>query len=146
MLNSKLSRFGITYDLTALDIGLDKTRVENYATWGNAGSIYTEKPGEGNVYWAATFSIPPLAKDAKLISKLELPHGKEYTILKDEECIEIPINFGALIQTNSEYAKSEHIQILEAELKINSETRDIVNGSQVTDLSKEYIFKINNYF
>ena len=41
---------------------------------GIAGSIYTEKPGEGNVYWAATFSIPPLAKDAKLISKLELPH------------------------------------------------------------------------
>lgn len=143
MLNSRLSRFGVTYDLTALDIGLDKARVENYATWGNAGSIYTEKPGEGNVYWAATFSIPPLAKDAKLISKLEVPYGYEYTILKDEETIEIPINFGALIQTNSEYAKSEHIQILESELKIDSVTVDIVNGSQVTKIDKEYILTVN---
>lgn len=143
MLNSKLSRFGVTYDLTALDIGLNKARLENYATWGNAGSIYTEKPGEGNVYWAATFSIPPLAKDAKLISKLELPHGNEYTILKDEEVIEIPINFGALIQTNSEYAKAEHIQILESELKINSVTVDIVNDSKTSEIGKEYILTLN---
>lgn len=143
MLNSKLSRFGITYDLTAKDIGLDKARVENYATWGNAGSIYTEKPGEGNVYWAATFSVPPLAKDAKLNSVLETNHGFEYTINKNQESIDIPILFGSEIFGVSEYASEDHIRIIEAELKINGISTDFVNAVQQLEINKEHILTIN---
>lgn len=143
MLNSKLSRFGVTYDLTAKDIGLDKARVENYATWGNAGSIYTEKPGEGNVYWAATFSVPPLAKDAKLNSILETEHGLEYTISMDQESIEIPILFGSQIIGVSEYASEDHIRIIESELKINGVSTDVVSDVQQLSVSKENILTIN---
>lgn len=143
MLNSKLSRLGVTYDLTAKDIGLDKAKVENYATWGNAGSIYTEKPGDGNVYWAATFSVPPLAKNAKLNSMLEFERGLEYTISMNQESVEIPILFGSQILDISEYASKDHIKIIESELKINGVTTDFVNGVQQLSVSKENILTVN---
>lgn len=143
MLTQKLSRFGVTYDITALDIGLDKARVENYATWGSAGSIYTEKPGTGNVYWVATFSIPPMAGDAKLNSILEFPHGTEYTIGKDEEFVEIPLQFGAYVDHLSAYAKEEHIKVIEAELEVNGSSQNVVSGSKVAKISKDGNIIIN---
>ncbi len=136
MLTQKLSRFGTTYDLTVLDIGLDKARLENYATWGSTGSVYTEKPGEGNVYWVATFSIPPMAGEAKLNSVLELPNGTEYTMSKDDEKIEIPLSFGAYIDGLSEYAKAEHIKVIESELKVNGVTYNTVSASETIRISK----------
>lgn len=143
MLTQKLSRFGVTYDLTALDIGLDKAKVENYATWGSAGSIYTEKPGEGNIYWAATFNVPPMASEAKLNSLLVFPNGTEYTISKDEESIEIPYVFGAQIDGLSEYARAEHIKIIESELKIDGIQCEILSDSEKTKISRNGSIVIN---
>ena len=143
MLTQKLSRFGVTYDLTALDIGLDKAKVENYATWGSAGSIYTEKPGEGNIYWAATFNVQPMAGNAKLESKLLLPNGNEYIISKDEECVEIPYIYGAEIVGLSEYAKPEHIKIIESELKINGIQSEILSATETIKISKNGNLIIN---
>ena len=147
MLTQKLSRFGVTYDITALDIGLNKARVENYATWRSDGTIYTEKPGEGNVYWVATFSVPPMAGNAILNSVLETPNGLEYTIAKDSTQIEIPIEFGAKVEGLSEYAKSEHVKILESELKINNTTKDRISASQTIEILKNNTLVIdkNNY-
>lgn len=143
MLTQKLSRFGVTYDLTALDIGLDKAKVENYATWGSAGSIYTEKPGEGNIYWAATFNVPPMASEAKLNSILNFPNGTEYTISKDEESIEIPYIFGAQIDGLSEYAKPEHIKIIESELKIDGIQHEVLSDSETIKISRNGSIIIN---
>lgn len=143
MLTQKLSRFGITYDLTALDIGLDKAKVENYATWGSAGSIYTEKPGEGNVYWAATFNVPAMAGNANLKSLLVLPNGNEYRIDKDEESIEIPYIFGAQIDGLSEYAKAEHIQIMESVFKVNGTQQEILSSHETIKMSKNGSLIIN---
>ena len=147
MLSQKLSRFGVTYDLTVADIGLDKVRLENYATWGSAGSVYTEKPGQGNVYWVATFSIPPMAGDARLNSILKLPNGTEYTISKDENEIEIPLSFGACIDGLSEYAKAEHIKVIESELKVNGVTSNAVSASETIRISKNgnLIIKKSDY-
>lgn len=143
MMNHNLSRFGIEYEINALNIGLDKARVENYATWGSAGSIYTEKPGEGNVYWVATFSVPPMAGSAELHSILETPLGKEYTIKKDSEYIEIPIEFGAYVDGLSEYAKPEHIKLIEAELKINGVSKNIASGTKKVKILKNGNILIN---
>lgn len=143
MLTQKLSRFGVTYDITALDIGLDKAKVENYATWGSAGSIYTEKPGEGNIYWVATFSVKPMAGEAKVHSVLDLPNGYQYTIPKDESTIEIPLQFGAYVDGLSEYAKAEHIKLIEAELSVNGISKNIVSGVQTTNIKKPDSLIIN---
>lgn len=143
MMNSKLSRFGKEYDLTVLDIGLNKTRVESYATWGSAGSVYTEKPGEGNIYWVATFSVPPMAADAKLNSVIELPNGNKYTVTKDEESIDISLIFGAYLEGLSEYAKSEHVKIIESELKVNGVNIDTISGSKKTRISKDTAITVN---
>lgn len=147
MLTQKLSRFGITYDLTALDIGLDKAKVENYATWGNAGSIYTEKPGEGNIYWAATFNVPPMAGEAKLNSILEFPYGTEYTMDKNVNNLEIPYVYGAEILGLSEYAKSEHIKVIETEVKIDGIRNGIVSGTETLKITQngKIIINRNDY-
>lgn len=137
MLNAKLSRFGVTYDINALQIGLDKARVENYATWGSAGSIYTEKPGQGNVYWVATFRIPPMAGEAKLNSILNFPDGTSYTMRPEEESISIPVEFGAYVDHLSEYAKAEHVKLIEANLSVNTVSEDIVSGSRLLRISKD---------
>lgn len=143
MLTQKLSRFGVTYDLTALDIGLDKAKVENYATWGNAGSIYTEKPGEGKIYWAATFNVQPMAGDAKLNSILEFPYGTEYTMEKNVNSIEIPYVYGAEILGLSEYAKAEHIKIIETEVKVDSIRNGIVSGAETLEIAQNGNLIIN---
>ena len=137
MLHSKLSRFGVTYDLTALDIGLAKARVENYATWGSAGSIYTEKPGQGNIYWVATFSVPPMAGNARLNSILEFPGGKEYTMAKEAERIEIPLQFGAVVEGLSDYARPEHVKTIEAKLSVNHMDSDTVSDSKLLKITKD---------
>lgn len=143
MLTQKLSRFGITYDLTALDIGLDKAKVENYATWGNAGSIYTEKPGEGNIYWAATFNVPPMAGDASLNSLLVLPNGNEYTIEKDEDTVEIPYIYGAQIEGLSEYAKPEHVKIIESVFKLNGVQESLKSGVETIKITDNGTLIVN---
>ena len=143
MMTQKLSRFGVTHDLTALDIGLDKAKVENYATWGSAGSIYTEKPGEGNVYWAATFNVPPMASSANLQSLLILLNGNEYRISKDEESIEIPYIFGAEINGLSEYAKQEHIKLIESELKIDGVQHEMISAAETIKISQNGSLIIN---
>ncbi len=143
MMTQKLSRFGITYDLTATNIGLDKVRVQNYATWGNDGSVYTEKPGEGNIYWIATFTVPKMAGNAKLNSILDLPLGNNYVIEPDQDIIEIPIEFGAYVDGLSEYAKAEHIKIIEAELKANGENIGTISGSRKIKITKDGSLIIN---
>lgn len=75
MLNQKLSRNGITYNLTAKDIGLTKARLEAFATWKTAGSIFTLKKDDRGIYWGATFSIPPMAADAEVNALLNFPNG-----------------------------------------------------------------------
>lgn len=143
MLNSKLSRFGIEYDLTVLDIGLSKAKVESYATWGSAGSVYTEKPGEGNVYWVATFSVPPMVANAKLHSVIELPNGNEYKIGKDEQVLEIPLNFGAYLEGLNEYAKAEHVKVIEAELKVNGLIKNVISETKKINILKDENLIIN---
>lgn len=143
MLNSKLSRFGIEYDLTPLNIGLNKAKVESYATWKSAGSIYTEKPGEGNVYWVATFSIKPMAADAKLYSTITLPNGNEYIVRKDEDMIEIPLSFGAYVEGLNDYAKAEHIKVIESQLKVNGVNKNVISENKKTNISKEDTIVIN---
>lgn len=130
MMNQKLSRFGVIYDITAKDIGLNKAKVETYATWGSAGSIYTEKPGEGKVYWIATFSVPPMSANAELESILELPNGLTYTVPSDRSSIEIPLNFGAIVKNVSAYSRKEHVKIIEAELKVNGIARNITSAEK----------------
>ena len=143
MLNSKLSRFGIEYDLTPLEIGLNKARVESYATWKSAGSIYTEKPGEGNIYWVATFSIKPMAADAKLYSTITLPNGNDYIVKKDQDMIEIPLGFGAFVEGLNEYAKPENIKIIESQLKVNGINKNLISESRKTNISKDDVIIVN---
>lgn len=55
MLNTPLIGHG-AIDFRAIDIGMDKTRVQSGATWASNGSIYTYKT---NGFYA-TFKIPPM--------------------------------------------------------------------------------------
>ena len=120
MLNTKLMRNDITYDVTAKSIGLDKVRLENYATWKTKGSVYTQRYDINNKRWAANFMVMPMAADAELEGYALFPNGTEYTLKEDQTTIEIPIEFGAQMINLSEYAKPEHVKNIKSELYIDN--------------------------
>jgi hypothetical protein len=147
MQTQKLTRNGVTYDITALDIGLDKARAENYATWKTAGNIYTKRYDINNKEWAANFIVPPMAADASLKSLLEFPNGIDYVISEDEDEIEIPVNFGCLVYNLTDFAKPEHIKTIESSLLLDNINIDSVKGTRVTSVNKysNIIINKNSY-
>lgn len=147
MLNTKLMRNDTTYDLTVLDIGLNKTRVENYATWKTNGNIYTRRYDMNNKEWAANFIVPPMAADAALNSYLELPDGNSYTISIDDATASVPVNFGAAAINLTDYAKKEHVKIIKSELYIDNVLVAEVSEEKMLDISgsANILINKNNY-
>ena len=135
MLNSKLMRNNITYDLTAVDIGLTKARVENYATWKTNGNIYTRRYDMNNKEWAANFIVPPMAADADLESYMNFPNGKEYTIAKQESILQIPIEYSADVINLTEYSKKEQVKILKSQLFVGSNLIAEVSDKKILHIS-----------
>lgn len=135
MMNTKLMRNNITYELTAKDIGLNKTRVENYATWKTNGNIYTRRYDMNNKEWAANFIVPPMAANAEIESQLYLPNGKNYTIDAEETEIEIPIEYGADVINLTEYSKKEHVKIIKSQLYINGDLISEVSDEKILNVS-----------
>lgn len=143
MQTAKLTRNNITYELTAKDIGLNKARVENYATWKTDGNIYTRRYDKNNKEWAANFIVPPMAANAKLKSELYLKNGNEYTIKKDEESVVIPTTYGCQVVDLTDFAKPKHIKKIHAELALNGKMFDEMSEEKSTNISKEYNIVIN---
>lgn len=140
MLNSKLMRNEVTYNITALDIGLDKVRLENYATWTTKGSVYTERYDMQNKRWAANFMVPPMAGNARLEGYAKFPNGTEYQVSNDESSIDIPINYGAKVLDLSDYARKEHVKEIKSELYINDSLISSISNTECleVDNSKTY--------
>lgn len=137
MLTQKLSRNGVTYNLTAQDIGLDKARLEAYASWKTAGSIFTLKRDNNGILWGATFKVPPMAADAKLNAKLEFINGTNYTFEKNADVLEIPFIYGAEVTGLTEYTKAEHVKNLSSEIEVQSVIFDKISSEKVTSIIKE---------
>lgn len=136
MLNQKLSRNGITYNLTAKDIGLTKARLEAFATWKTAGSIFTLKKDDRGIYWGATFSIPPMAADAEVNALLNFPNGLNYTMNKETNILEIPFSFGAEVNNLSEFAKVSDIKNLSSELEVQYNLYDKISTEKQKEIIK----------
>lgn len=143
MMNTKLMRNNITYELTAKDIGFNKTRVENYATWKTNGNIYTRRYDMNNKEWAANFIVPPMAADAEIESRLYLPKGKEYLIKEEETEVEIPIEYGANVINLTEYSKKEHVKIIKSQLYIDGNLISEVTDEKVLQVSDSNKILIN---
>lgn len=137
MLNQKLSRNGTQYNLTAKSIGLDKARLEAYATWKTAGSIFTLKNGSNGLFWGATFNVPPMAADAQVVANLEFPNGTTYMFSEKSDTIEIPFTYGAEAINLTEYAKAEHIKNITSEIEIQYTLFDKITGEKTTKITKE---------
>lgn len=147
MLNQKLSRNGITYNLTAKDIGLTKARLEAFATWKTAGSIFTLKKDDRGIYWGATFSIPPMAADAEVNALLNFPNGLNYTMNKETNILEIPFSFGAEVNNLSEFAKVSDIKNLSSELEVQYNPYDKISTEKQREIikSNKIIIDKNKY-
>ncbi|MBR6252391.1 MAG: hypothetical protein IKR04_00865 [Clostridia bacterium] len=140
MLNTNLMRNDISYDITAISIGLDKVRLENYATWKTKGSVYTQRYDMQNKRWAANFMVPPMAADAELDGYASFPNGREFVLDKDEISLTIPILFGAKMINLSDYARPEHVKSIKSELYIEGELVDVVEDSEKVEIGSNYIF------
>ena len=147
MLKHNLSRYGETYEINAEMIGTKKARLENYATWKTSGSIYTKKIGQDNRIWVATFNVPPMAANAKLKSNLKFAKGNNFTLRPDEEVLEIPISFGAIIEEMSEYVTKEDIKNIKSELYIDGKRVGSISKKEELSINQNYIlnFKKENY-
>jgi len=137
MLTQKWNRNGNVYQLTAQSVGLEKARLEAYATWKTAGSIFTlKKDIVGNI-WEATFRIPPMAADANLIANLDFINGEKYQFEEGQEELEIPIRFGAEVTNLGEYAHATDIQSISAKLEVENNLTDQIQSENITMISKE---------
>ena len=137
MLNQKLSRNGTTYNLTAKDIGLTKARLEAFATWKTAGSIFTLKKDSKGIYWGATFSIPPMSANAEVNAILNFPNGLNYTINKETNTLEIPFSFGAEVSNLSEFAKVSDIKNLSSKIEVQYVSYDKISVEKQKAIIKD---------
>lgn len=143
MLSQNLIRNGITYPLSAQSIGQDKARIEAYATWKTAGSIFTLKKDSAGGIWEATFHVAPMAADAKFNAKLQLINGDKYKLSKEQDTLEIPIQFGAEVTNLGKYAKKQDIKNISAELEVENNIIDKVQSKSVISVLKENKLVIN---
>jgi len=139
MLTQKLMRNDNVYDMTVQDIGLDKARLENYATWKTKGNIYTQRYDKNNKKWAANFMVAPMAADADLEGYAIFEKGIEYYIEEPTD-IAIPIVYGAKVINLTEYAKEEHVKEIKSQLYINGILLSEVFGSKQMNIEKNTIY------
>lgn len=142
MLTQKLTRNEETFDLTVLDIGLDKVRLENYATWKSKGTVYTQRYDQNQKRWAANFLIPPMAGDAELVGYAEFPQGKEYEVPEEAEHLSIPIVYGAEMTQLTDYAKPEHVKQIKSQLWVNGEKISEVEGTEQLQIEKQTVYSL----
>lgn len=143
MFNQKLSRNGITYDITAQKIGLNKARAESFATWKTKGSIYTKKIDKNGVFWVATFNVPPMAADASLNAILNSKNGQSFNISKEEQSLSISIDFGGIITNMSSFVGKEDIKNISAELLINNQKVKTIQKKESESIEDTYTLNIN---
>ncbi|MBQ9314717.1 MAG: hypothetical protein IJ220_07000 [Clostridia bacterium] len=137
MLTQRLTRNGITYNITASLLGLDKARLEAYATWKTAGSIFTLKKDSQGGIWEATFRIPPMAAEANFSAKLNIIQGQKYQFEPEQETLEIPISFGAEVTNLGQYAKKEDIKNISSELEVENNLIDKIHSENETSILKD---------
>ncbi|MBO5143835.1 MAG: hypothetical protein J6C46_12750 [Clostridia bacterium] len=143
MITQKLTRNNVTYDLTVKDIGFDKVRIENYATWKTKGTVYTQRYDMNNKKWAANFMVPAMAADASLEGFAEFLQGNEYYLKDDENELTIPITYGSKVINLTDYAKKEHVKEIKSQLYINGKYIEEVYKQKETEVKKDMIYTFN---
>lgn len=130
----------IEYNLTAVQVGLNKVRLETPATWKTKGSVFTQRRTEsGGIGWA-NFMIPPMSADAKVESNISC--DLDFTLTEIEDEIVIPISFGAELKELSKYAKAEHVKDITSVLYYNDKEVARISGSKITSVGNEYMLVI----
>ncbi len=142
MLSEHLWRNDTEYDFTAPMIGLNKTRVENVATWQTNGVIEVRKKDANGVYWSATFYIKPMAADASLIANLNVDQGLSYHFSENGEDLLISVSYGANVENLSGYAEVDDIKQLRTELWVEGVSRDCTTVSKQTEVISTYLLTI----
>jgi len=140
MLNTKLMRNDVTYDITANDIGLDRIRLENYATWKTKGTLYTQRYDSKNQKWAANFMVAPICADAELNGFAIFPNGDEFFLSDEKQFVTIPIMFGAKVENLTDYAKKEHVKQIKSQLFINDILVDEIEETEQLEISSDFIY------
>lgn len=143
MLTQKLMRNNIAYDITVQDIGFEKVRLENYATWKTKGTVYTQRYDMNNKKWAANFMVAPMAADAELEGYANFPNGTEYYINEPSD-IDIPIIYGSNVINLTDYAKCEHVKEIKSQLYVNGNFIEEIFDIQKLDIQKDTFYKFSS--
>jgi len=128
------------YNITALDIGLDKARLDVCSTWKTNGIIHTRRK-VGNEIRYAVFLTNPMAANANVQSNMKSVKG--FWIMKsNQNNVNVTINYGTSIVNMTGYAKKEHIKEIVSKLYINGKVVDEISGSKTDTVGKKYVLKL----
>lgn len=124
------------YNITALNIGLDKARLDVSSTWKTNGIIHTRRKVGNNIRYAV-FLTNPMAADANVQANIgSLLMG--FSMKSKEDKINIPITYGASIINMKGYAKEEHVKEITSKLYVNGKLVDKISGSKTDTVGKKY--------
>ncbi len=118
MQNTNLIRNNTTYNLNCNDIGLNKTRVDNYATWKTKGVIYTNRIDPYGKVWEATFLTEPIGANVGFNSSLET-NKNTYTMGRMNDYIDIPIIYGTQVTNTGKYITPQQVKLIETNVYVN---------------------------
>lgn len=132
------------YNITALQIGLSKARLDTAATWKTNGMISTRRKINGIIY-SQVYLVKPMSANAKVNSTLDV--ADNYILKEDEEELVIPIKYSTNVINMTGYAKKEHIKEIKSSLYIDGKNIDEISGSKITSVGNEYMLVItrDNY-
>ena len=145
MLNSKLMRNDVEYNITVNDIGLDKVRLENYATWKTKGTVYTQRYDKSGKKWAANFMVKPMAAEAELNSFAEFPEGKIY-YSPDENEVTVSINYGAEVVNLTDFARQEHVKEIKSQIFIDNNLIGEIGDSEKTKVGSHTKYMVTKSY
>lgn len=115
----------IEYNITPLQIGKNKCKLDVLSTWKTYGSIITKRKING-IWWTAVFRIKPMSANAKLKSSINL--DKEiYEMSSTQDEIKISLNATANVIDLEGYANQNHVK------EIN--TKIYIDGKEVSEFS-----------
>ena len=142
MLNSLLARNDTAYQITVKDIGLNKVRLENYATWKTKGTVYTERYDIQNKRWAANFMVPPMAANSEIESYARFPNGTIYNAEEKQRVVSIPIKYGAYAKELTDYAKKEHVKEIKSQLFINDVLIGEIKDAEILEIESDLNYDV----
>lgn len=131
----------VEYNVSPIKIGIGKFRLNTPATWKTMGIITAKRRLNNGLIRDVVFATKPMSADADVQSYVNIVN--QIDINEDEDNNNFYIEYGAKAINLSQYANSEHIKKIKAEIYINDQYIDSISGSKTTEVDKKINYVVS---